>query len=82
MTDTALLRGSGAARGLRFCMVLALGITLFLLLHDRIAGIDPAVVIPALSAVIGLPRPPDRQRAAFLTLRPVLPAAPPRAAAG
>lgn len=82
MTDTALSRGSGAARGRRFCLVLGLGIALFLLLHDRIAGINLAVVIPALSAVIGLPGPPDRQRAALLTLGPTLPASPPRAAAG
>lgn len=51
MTDSALLRGSGAARWLRVGLVLGLGATLFLLLRDRISGIDLAAVQAAIRAV-------------------------------
>jgi hypothetical protein len=42
MTDSALLRGGGVPRCLRFGLVLGLGATLLLLLHDRMSRIDLA----------------------------------------
>lgn len=51
MTESALLRGSGAARWLRFGLALGLGATLFLLLQDRVSGIDLAAVQAAIRAV-------------------------------
>lgn len=51
MTDSALLRGSGAARWLRAFLVLGLGATLVLLLKGRISGIDLDAVQEAIRSV-------------------------------
>ena len=60
MTDTALSRDSGAARGRRFCLVLGLGIALFLLQHDRIAGC-PVELQPRTGTLLGLHPLDERQ---------------------